>query len=273
MMIIAVHELTHGTVFETKWMNTFFGRLFAFLGWINPEWFQASHARHHRYTLHQPDDLEVVLPMRLVLRDFFLTGFIDPLRMWRHNDSSIRTSVRHAFGHLTSEWEEIVFPDSDAGKRKAVINWARFLVIGHALIIAIGVCFHFWILPVLITFSSFYGGWLLFLCGNTQHIGLQDDVSDFRLCCRSFTANPFVEFLYWHMNYHIEHHMYAAVPCYHLKELHRLIGHELPPTPHGLAATWKEIAGILKIQEQNPDYQHIAPLPGLPSASPMESMG
>ena len=40
-----------------------------------------------------------------------------------------------------------------------------------------------------------------------------------------------VRFLYWHMNYHIEHHMYAAVPCYRLGRLHRAIRHELPPLP------------------------------------------
>ena len=44
--------------------------------------------------------------------------------------------------------------------------------------------------------------------------GLQDYVPDFRLCYRRFLVNPVVRFLYWHMNFHIEHHMYAAVPCY-----------------------------------------------------------
>ena len=29
-----------------------------------------------------------------------------------------------------------------------------------------------------------------------------------------------MRFWYWHMNFHIEHHMYAAVPCYNLEKLH-----------------------------------------------------
>jgi fatty acid desaturase len=90
---------------------------------------------------------------------------------------------------------------------------------------------------------------------------LQDDVPDFRLCCRTFTLNPVVQFLYWHMNYHIEHHMYAAVPCYRLGRLHRLIKHDLPPCPAGLLATWREIAAIQAIQEIDPEYQHVAPVP------------
>jgi fatty acid desaturase len=40
------------------------------------------------------------------------------------------------------------------------------------------------------------------------------------------------------MNWHTEHHMYAAVPCYNLAELHEAIKHDLPPTPDGLVAVW-----------------------------------
>ena len=135
------------------------------------------------------------------------------------------------------------------------------MLVGHGLIIAFSIYFHLWLLPILTTFNSFYGGWMQGLCNNTQHIGLQDKVPDFRLCCRTFTLNPFVRFLYWHMNYHIEHHMFAAVPCYRLGRLHRLIKADLPPCPHGIVATWKEISAILKIQETNPDYEHVAPIP------------
>ena len=81
---------------------------------------------------------------------------------------------------------------------------------------------------MLITLAPFYGGWLLYLCNNTQHVGLQDYVPDFRLCTRTIRLHPFVQFLYWHMNFHTEHHMYAAVPCYHLGKLHRAIAHDLP---------------------------------------------
>jgi len=63
------------------------------------------------------------------------------------------------------------------------------------------------------------------------------------------------------MNFHIEHHMYAAVPCYRLGALHRAIRHDLPPCPHGLVDTWREIAAIQRLQEADPGYQHVAPLP------------
>jgi fatty acid desaturase len=258
--INAVHELGHGTVFKTKILNEIFVRFFAFLGWINFEAFNTSHMRHHRYTLHQPDDLEVVLPQKVLIKNFLLQGFINLGGVrW-----ALRENVRKALGLFGGEWETTLFP-AGSPERKAAVNWARVVLAGQALVLALSLYFHFWMVPVVITLAPFYGAWLHILCNATQHIGLQDDVSDFRLCCRTFTVNPVVQFLYWHMNYHIEHHMFAAIPCYRLGRLHRLIQHDLPPSPHGIIATWKEIAAIQKIQETNPDYQHVALLPA-PSA-------
>ncbi len=254
--INAVHELGHGTVFKTKALNAFFERVFAFLGWINYEYFDVSHARHHRYTLHAPDDLEVVLPLKVMVRDFFRDGFLNPRGLW----FAIKDNLRRARGKFDGAWDTALFPPNSR-ERQAPIRWARTVLIGQGLVVVVSILMHWWMLPVLTTLAPFYGGWLFFLCNNTQHIGLQDDVPDFRFCCRTFTLNPLVQFLYWHMNFHTEHHMYAAVPCYRLARLHRLIKHDLPPCPHGLVATWREIAAIQAIQKTNPEYQHVAALP------------
>ena len=270
--INAVHELGHGTVFKTKALNEIFVRIFAFLGWINFEAFNTSHMRHHRYTLHQPDDLEVVLPQKVLIRNFFQQGFINfgGLR-W-----ALKENIRIARGKFRGEWETALFP-AGSSERKAAINWARVVLTGQGLILAVSLYFHLWMIPIVITLAPFYGSWLQFLCNATQHIGLQDSVSDFRLCCRTFTVNPIVQFLYWHMNFHIEHHMFAAIPCYRLARLHRLIRHDLPPCPHGIVATWQEIAAIQKIQKTNPEYQHVALLPensrGENTTSPLVATG
>ncbi len=260
-MINGVHELGHNTVFRTKSLNNFFEHVLAFLGWINCEMFKASHARHHAYTLHPPDDLEVVLPIRLMVKHFFMQGFVNVMGL-KH---AIRNTWRIARGRLQGEWELTLFPE-DSPKRAKPVNWARTLLIGHGVIVVGSVVLGFahspvwWLVPVLVTFGPFIGNWLFFLCNNTQHIGLQDNVADFRLCCRTFLLNPVFQFLYWHMNYHTEHHMYPTVPCYRLGKLHRLIRHDLPPCPRGLVTTWREIAAIQARQEQDPDYQHAPPV-------------
>lgn len=256
-LINGVHELGHGTVFRTRALNSFFVHLLAFLGWINHEKFQASHARHHRYTLHPPDDLEVVLPVRLMVRHFFLTGFVDLRAVWL----VFTDTFRIARGDFRGEWEMTLYPKSALEKQVAPVRWARILLLGHGIIVGTSAYFGWWMIPIIVTLAPFYGSWLFFLCNNTQHIGLQDNVPDFRLCCRTFTLNPLVRFLYWQMNYHTEHHMYAAVPCYHLARLHALIRHDLPPCPDGLVAVWSEIITIQARQESDPSYQYQAPLP------------
>lgn len=259
-LINGVHELGHGTVFKSKWLNELFVHIYAFLGWINHEKFEDSHTRHHRYTLHPPDDLEVTLPMRVVARNLVETGFIRPQAPYW----TIRDHWRVARARFKGPWEMTLYPENAPEKRVAPVRWARVILGGHALILLACLGLAAWtrepgwlVAALLFGVPIFYGNWLQSLCNNTQHIGLVDNVPDFRLCCRTFTLNPFVQFLYWHMNYHTEHHMYPAVPCYHLGKLHRMIRADLPPTPHGLAATWREIAAIQKLQEADPGYQHL----------------
>lgn len=252
----AVHELSHGTVFKTRSLNNHFLRLCAFLSWLPHEKFQISHARHHRHTLHAPEDLEVVLPQQALIKHFLQQGFIN----FGYLIAVLRETSRLARGGITDGWETTLLPKESA-ERARTIRWSRILLFGHGLIVVVSLSLGLWMIPVLTTLAPFYGGWLFFLCNSTQHIGLQDDVSDFRLCCRTFTVNPIVQFLYWHMNFHIEHHMFAAVPCYRLAELHEAIKKDLPACPHGIIATWREIAAIQEKQKVDPTYQYVVPLP------------
>jgi fatty acid desaturase len=249
------HELVHKTVFRTKFLNTFFLYVFSFIGSLNPFLFWASHQEHHKYTLHAPDDLEVVLPVKLTLKDFLKYSFVNPWGMIEAWKGIIRLSR----GQLKGQWEHALFPESNVEGRRRLFGWARILLAGHALIVLAAILTGWWMLPVLITLAPYYGGWLLFLCNNTQHIGLQDDVPDYRLCCRTISLPAFVSFVYWRMNYHTEHHMYAAVPCYNLKTLHEAIADDLPPT-RGLIDAWREIIAILDRQKAEPGYEFVPQL-------------
>ncbi|MEZ4707851.1 MAG: fatty acid desaturase [Caldilineaceae bacterium] len=256
------HELCHRTVFKTKFLNELFLWIFSFLGGFNPVFFWASHQEHHKYTLHPPDDLEVVLPVSFTLESFLKAAVVNPWGFYER----VKGVIRLSRGRLEGEWAHILFPESEPAKRRELFNWARILLIGHALLTVVSLALGLWLLPVLITLAPFYGGWLLYLCNNTQHVGLQDNVPDFRLCTRTILLNPFVQFLYWHMNFHIEHHMYAAVPCYRLAALHRAIEHDLPHSPNGLYETWTEILAILRKQKVDPTYEFVPELPARATA-------
>lgn len=255
--INAVHELGHLTVFESRRLNQFFMLVFSFLGWINPFLFFASHQRHHHSTLHPPDDLEVVVPWDFTRRDFLQTAFVNYRGIW----GMVRGSWRMCLGRFEGEWELKLFPAEEPARRKVPVAWARFVLAGHCVLVAFSLAMHWWLVPIVVTLAPNYGGWLFMSCNHTQHIGLPDEVEDFRLCCRTFVPNAFVRFLYWHMNFHIEHHMYVGVPCYRLGRLHRLIRNDLPVCPRGILATWREINSILVVQRRDPSYRFIPALP------------
>ena len=62
------------------------------------------------------------------------------------------------------------------------------------------------------------------------------------------------------MNWHIEHHMYAGVPCYNLSRLYKEIAQDMPE-PRTLIGAWKEMRQVWRQQKIDPDYQFDTPLP------------
>ena len=245
-----VHELSHRTVFKHHSWNKFFLQLCAFITWSNYVKYRASHTRHHMVTCHTDRDLEVVIPYKVTAMDFFSYATIDFAWIKR----TLLTTLRHAFGIVKGQWEEQLFPKSDMKARSELFGWARFVLVGHMLLAAIFIYFDLWILIVLFTFGSMYATALAWLTSHPQHLGMQPDVSDFRLCTRSVKVHPFLAFLHWNMDYHIEHNKYASIPFYNLPALNRHIRKNLPE-PKSLWNTWiDDILPTLKRQKINPAY-------------------
>ena len=80
------------------------------------------------------------------------------------------------------------------------------------------------------------------------------------LVTEELSLNPLLEFLYWHMNWHTEHHMYAGVPCYNLRELHLEVKDDMPE-PRTLVGAWREMLDTWGKQQVDPGYQFDTPLP------------
>ena len=83
-------------MFRTRALNRFFLRIFSFLGWHDDVLYKQSHVRHHSSTLHPPDDLEVVLPVRLHVLAFLRSAIIDPVDLYK----VLANVVRHSLGRL-----------------------------------------------------------------------------------------------------------------------------------------------------------------------------
>ena len=261
---IANHELSHGTVFKAKWLNSLFLRIFSFLGWYNFHESKMSHTYHHLYTLHPEGDREVVLPIFPSLKAVYLIQLFTFNVFGGAESNGLIPTMKRIFmpailGKFEGQWREDVFADQPAARRKAS-NWARFLLLFHITLITVSLTLKVWIVPVLVTFAPFIANWWRYFVGVPMHAGLRNNVPDFRLCARTITLDPISGFLYWRMNWHIEHHMFAAVPCYNLRKLHKVTAHDMPK-PRTLLGAWGEMRDTWKRQKADPGYQYETALP------------
>lgn len=267
----ACHELSHGTVFRTKWLNVFFLHVFGALGWFNFYHYKVSHTYHHLYTLHPRGDREVVLPKYPSLEFPYLLQLftISIVGGWEFPGliPVLKFTFKLAFlRKFDDEWSRAIFtPDQDAAFRVA-LTWARILVVFHAAVLAAGFISGLWLPALLVTFGFTLGNWLRYFVGVPMHVGLRDNAPDFRLCVRTIKLDPVSHFLYWRMNYHIEHHMYAAVPCYRLRKLHATLAPDMP-APRSAVGAWREMRETWRRQQTEPGYQFDTPLPKRPAAA------
>lgn len=270
---IATHELGHGTVFKTKWLNKFFLYLMSLLGWRNQFDYSLSHTHHHRYTQFPEADRENVSPLvptlkwTLLLQLFSIDLFSPPGRSFGKGGliSTIWVTCKSACGvegpikAPSQEWLQALHDDQPAEFRKSMW-WSRTLLAFHGSLLIFSILSGLWVLPLIVSCYAFTAGWLRYFTIMCQHCGLRDNVPDFRKSTRSITLNPLVEFLYWHMNWHIEHHMYAGVPCYNLKKLAKEIENDMPE-PRNLIGAWKEMRETWHRQQIDPEYAFDTPVP------------
>ncbi len=132
----------------------------------------------------------------------------------------------HASGRLLPE---------EAGTFVPEMEWPRVYRQGHACgwwcsaaVVATTVATGSILPLLLIGRPRIYGPGSTSCSGVTQHAGLAEDTLDHRLNTRTIYMNPVFRFLYWNMNYHIEHHMFPMVPFHTLPELHEEVKQILP---------------------------------------------
>jgi fatty acid desaturase len=251
-MEAAAHELSHGTPFKSKWVNEFFYHLFCFLTWNNSLHFRVSHMKHHQFTVHGGLDKEVVLKPIPFTRLEYVSWFFFDFGKFK---MIMFPNIAHFFGKADADffsWDPL-FPPGDKRRKQMCIR-ARLTVIGHLILLGVFIYFQLWVLIVVVTFGYFIATFLSRGTGIQQHLGLRPNVPDWRVSCHTVRFGPLMGYLYWHMNYHIEHHMYAAVPFFNLDKLHRAIAFDTPEPLRGYLSGVKRILTIQKQQRRNPDY-------------------
>jgi fatty acid desaturase len=251
----AAHELGHGTAFKTRWLNEACYWVICFMSWREQVYSRWLHARHHTYTHltaapYKDPELAFKRPLS------YLKLVTDFVRV-SHGIQFLGAIFLHSFGIITEGAREVV-PETEY---KKMCDNSRVLLACYVAIFVWAILAHSW-LPVLFLFlARAYGTWLHELCALTQHTGLKENVLDHRVSSRTVKLNPVVRFLYWNMNYHIEHHMFPSVPFHALPRFHETVASQMPVPYSGLWPAWREILTIFAKQQRDPEYVVVRELP------------
>jgi fatty acid desaturase len=239
------HECGHGTAFKTRWMNDVVYHIACFMILREPTIWRWSHTRHHTDTIIVGRDPEIGVP-----RPPDVAGILLNLFALKSGKKALGRIFLHATGKLAED-EKTFVPDMERWKVYLV---ARIYVAIFASVIA--ACFVFRsILPAMyIGLPSFYGGFMTIYFGLTQHAGLAEDVLDHRLNSRTVYMNPIFRFIYWNMNYHVEHHMFPMVPYHALPRLHEAIKADCPTPYSSSIQAYREIIPAILRQVKDPTF-------------------
>jgi MocE subfamily Rieske [2Fe-2S] domain protein len=255
------HEAGHGTAFRTDWMNNALYEVASFMVMRESVVWRWSHTRHHSDTIIVGRDPEIAVPrppdLGAIAQSFFGIGTYKVY---------FRRIVLHALGQMTPD-ERTFVPEAEFGRTYVR---ARIYLAIYAAVIATAVATHS-LLPLLyVGLANLFGTWLMVVYGLIQHAGLAENVLDHRLNCRTVYMDPVHRFLYWNMNYHVDHHMFPLVPYHALPRLHALIKDDCPEPYPGLISAWREIIPTLLRQAKDPAYHVKRRLPE-PKARPSET--
>lgn len=240
------HECGHGTAFKTRWMNDVIYEVACFMIMRAPTVWRWSHTRHHTDTIIVGRDPEIAIMRPTWMLKVFAAYFAIPQTI-----DAIKKMFIHVSGHLTPE-EMTFVPETE---RARVHFTARIWLAIHLGSIALSLYMHSWIPVLLISpLPTMYGAWTHVMTGFTQHGGLAENVLDHRLNSRTVLMNPVLRFIYWNMNYHVEHHIFPMVPYHQLPKLYEDMKPYTVPASTSVFAAYREIIPAWIKQIKDPSY-------------------
>lgn len=247
------HESVHGTAFKTRWINETVYLLSCIMIIREPTVWRWSHARHHTDTMivGRDPEVEVKRPPESV------TIALDMFALKRISVTMTRL-IMHACGRMTAE-ERTFVPEPERWK----VTWgARAGLCVVAAVVGSCLTTHSVLPAMFVGLPTIYGGFFGPFYALTQHTGLAEDVLDHRLNSRTVYMSRLSRFLYWNMNYHVEHHMFPMVPYHALPKLHEAIKADCPLPYRSCWDAYREIIPAVLRQRRDPNWFVRRPLPG-----------
>lgn len=206
---ILMHEAVHGNFFRRRPIDRVAAFLLGAPALVSGAAYRVTHLLHHRYNrgARDPDELSNYGHSRRLLSFVFyswtLFGMLAflvhvPVNALRHGTPRQRREVVAECGVLLLIYAAVI---ATALQQRAVA--------------ALG---HVWLAPLVVSFVIVnLRGWSEHLLTVPGHPLTQT---------RTVTSNAVVRFFLCNLNYHLEHHLFPAVPWYHLPRLHGLLREE-----------------------------------------------
>ncbi|MEO0618787.1 MAG: fatty acid desaturase [Pseudomonadota bacterium] len=214
----AQHELSHATVFKTRWLNEAFGRVIGFLQLFPRDFDQVQHFAHHRHTQMWEDDGE--LQREPYDMTSYLLWVLGPTYWW----SRVARIARLARGSVV---ERYVRPD----EKPKLIREARIHVGLYAAIAVVSLvtgswaAVIYWLAPLIVMKP------IQQLQNTIEHLGLGHHDNILENTRTVDTIAP-MRWMGWNMQYHTAHHTFPSVPFHRLADLHTEIVQNTGQQPH-----------------------------------------
>jgi fatty acid desaturase len=208
-LAILMHEGIHGNLFRNRTLDRWASVILGAPAFFSGTAYRVPHILHHRYnrTEKDPDEFTNLTKNRSLLSIvFYAWGVIGmptylvhvPLNALRCGTPRERRDVLLEYGLLGILYSGVVL---------VAIRW-------HAL----PALLHCWIIPAGI--AAIFGnvrGWAEHMMTEKGHPLTQT---------RTVKSTQLVSLLMCNLNYHLEHHLFPAMPWYNLPTLHRLLEDE-----------------------------------------------
>ncbi|HIM72959.1 MAG: hypothetical protein CFH36_00103 [Alphaproteobacteria bacterium MarineAlpha9_Bin6] len=245
-LIVLAHDATHYRLFKPRWLNDLIGRMCGMVSGVSMCSYRVIHRLHHNH-LYQDQDPDIPLHggyprgrtylAKKLLRD--LCGFT----AWK--------TYAYFFGapsiNTTSNQSSRPLDDTSSRLRQSARH-DRYLVAGFhltalAAALAIGHGLEYlllWVLPLATIVPA-----LLRLRAVCEHGAVIDFTSPLG-AARTNLSPIWLQWLLFphHVNYHLEHHIYPAIPHYNLPSCHREMA-ELGVLDNAEVRTIKKTLGLL----------------------------
>ncbi len=224
-LFILAHEAAHYRLYANRRLNDLMGRFIGMTGGVSMCSYRVIHRLHHNY-LYQPQDPDIALHGGYPRGKKYLIKKL-------LKDLSGQTAFKnyaYFFGSPAINLETNVAQrplDDTAPKLRIAALQDRWIVVAfHVLtpiiMFALGWGWYYivlWVIPLLTLLQA-----ILRLRAICEH-GAVTDFSSPLTAARTNIANLWQRFFIFphHVNYHLAHHLYPAVPHYNLPKLHNAL--------------------------------------------------